>query len=155
MGNACRNTKIQSLAVVFACFSWLFVNCAKAPEQKLTDAQEALDSAKAAGAAEYAKGEFLCAEDFYYSAFNDIQDEKKHFLFLRNYDDACRMLDSSICSAQKAGKTAEIVKWRIEAEKKLAAERVNSFKAKYLSQGKITQNKNEQKTQTAVNRKPL
>jgi hypothetical protein len=101
------------------CLMWLFVGCAKAPEQKLEWAQEALDNAKVAGAAEYAKDEFHRAEDFYYSAFNNIQDEKRRFQFLRNFRNADKMLDSSINFAQKATKTAELMKLKNETEKDL------------------------------------
>jgi hypothetical protein len=139
--------KIQSL-VLFSCLTGLFISCAKAPEQKLAVAKEAIDNAKAAGAVEYAKSEFTRARDYYYSAFNDIQDEKGRFLFIRNYRNADNKLDSTIYFARKATKTAEIVKLRIEAEKSLAIEWNNSFKAKYVKNNSAVNKQDERKNQT-------
>jgi hypothetical protein len=146
---------LRSLVAFFPIFVLQLSECAKAPEEKLASAREALDNAKADGAAIYAKSEFSCAQDLYYRAFNDIQDEKKRFVFLRNYGNAGKKLDSAILAAQKAVKTAELEKLRIEAEKKLAVERKNSFKAKYLSQGSVAHYQSNQKPPTVANRKPL
>ncbi len=90
--------------------------CAEAPKQEVTDAQAALDAAKAAEAHLYAGDQFKALQDSLDAATAEIQQQDAKFALMRNYDRAKALLLSVVNSAEGVKQAAAANKEAVKAE---------------------------------------
>ena len=87
-------------------------HCAKAPDEKLETAREALGMAKTAGAEMYAGKDYSYAQELFAEACNEMEilKEKRFSLFFRKYADVNKKLDSVIIIANTTAELAATAK---------------------------------------------
>lgn len=92
--------------------------CARAPQQAIDNANEALEKARAAGAEEYAPEAWQLAQDDLKSATTEVQAQDAKFAWFRSYDQATQLLDKATkaadAAASKAASAREEAKNRAE-----------------------------------------
>lgn len=121
--------KVIPIASLF--LALLITGCAKAPDQKLTSAKDAIAQAKSNGAAEYAKQEIDSAQDALDNAINMIQAESKVLPLFRDYTRPVNLLSKAETMAGNASIIANMEKERIRAVlEKMALENTKKKEAK-------------------------
>jgi len=88
----------------------LFAGCAKVPEETITAAQAAVDSAKMAEADRYLPQDFMALQDTLKAAMANVEEQKSKFFLSRNYDHAKQMLESVISGAATLKQNTETKK---------------------------------------------
>lgn len=110
----------------------LLIGCAQPPTEQLGAAQKALDAAKAAGATEYAKEDFVALEQQFALANDELSKQEKALSIFRSYTDADKMLikvvEASGHVAAKAAQNKEAAKTAAVALEKEAQQVVASAK---------------------------
>jgi hypothetical protein len=106
--------------------------CAQPPTEQLGAAQKAVDVAKAAGATEYAKEDFVALEQQFALAKDELAKQEKALSIFRSYTDADKMLikvvESGGHAAAKAAQNKEAAKAAALAMEKEALKVVASAK---------------------------
>jgi hypothetical protein len=92
----------------------LSVACAKAPTEKVTAAEKAVNDARTAGAPKYAPEEFAKLESALTNAKNEVAEQDAKFGFLRDYEKAEQVLTATQTEATRV--SAETVKRKEEAK---------------------------------------
>jgi hypothetical protein len=87
------------------CVCILIAGCAKAPQQEMSAAKAAYESAKAAQVAVFAPEQFKTAQDLINIALADIKAQNAKSALARNYEKSKKMLVEAT-SAMEAAKTA-------------------------------------------------
>jgi hypothetical protein len=85
-----------------ACACALLVGCAKAPQQEITNAQNALEAAKAAKAPVFAEDQFKVAQALLDSALADIRAQNSKSPLSHDYAKAKKMLLEATAGAEAA-----------------------------------------------------
>ena len=98
----------------------LVSSCDKPPEQKLSEAKEAITKAKEAQADQFANNDFTAAQKTLDAANAAIQAENKKLTFARNYLKASNLLNEVIKLSDEAIDAANLEKERIRAEEEQA-----------------------------------
>ncbi|TAJ07605.1 MAG: hypothetical protein EPO61_12805 [Nitrospirae bacterium] len=106
----------------------LAVACAKAPTDKLTAAEQAVNDARTAGAPAYMAEDFAKLESLVANAKKEIAEEEGKFAFLRDYEKAEQLLASAKADA------AKVV---IEAAKKKEEAKVAAVQAQQEAQASV------------------
>ena len=110
----------------------LLIGCAQPPTEQLGAAQKALDAAKAAGATEYAKEDFVALEQQFALANDELSKQEKALSIFRSYTDADKMLvkvvEAGGSVAAKAAQNKEAAKTAAVALEKEAQQVVASAK---------------------------
>ena len=110
----------------------LLIGCAQPPTEQLGAAQKALDAAKAAGATEYAKEDFVALEQQFALANDELSKQEKALSIFRSYTDADKMLIKVVEAgghvAAKAAQNKEAAKTAAVALEKEAQQVVASAK---------------------------
>ncbi|MBI3356811.1 MAG: hypothetical protein HY038_08590 [Nitrospirae bacterium] len=110
----------------------VITGCAQPPIGQLAAAQKAVDAAKAAGATEYAKEDFIALEQQFALAKDELAKQEKVLSIFRSYSDADKMLakivESSGHVAVKAAQNKEAAKTAALAMEKEAQQVVASAK---------------------------
>ncbi len=110
----------------------LLLGCAQPPTEQLGAAQQALDVAKAAGAADYAKNDFTALEQQFSFAKNELTKQENVLPIFRSYTDADKMLRNVVESggrvAVKAAQGKESAKTAVLATEQEAGQVVASVK---------------------------
>ncbi|MBM4132636.1 MAG: hypothetical protein FJ245_02610 [Nitrospira sp.] len=106
----------------------LTVACAKAPTDKLTAAEQAVNDARTAGAPAYLAEDFAKLESLVANAKKEIAEEEGKFAFLRDYEKAEQLLASAKADA------AKVV---IEAAKKKEEAKVAAVLAQQEAQASV------------------
>lgn len=88
--------------------------CAKAPTEKVTAAEKAVNDARTAGAPKYAPEEFAKLESALTNAKNEVAEQDGKFGFLRDYEKAEQVLTATQTEAARV--SAETVKRKEEAK---------------------------------------
>lgn len=88
--------------------------CAKAPTEKVTAAEKAVNDARMAGAPKYAPEEFAKLESALTSAKNEVAEQDAKFGFLRDYEKAEQVLTATQTEATRV--SAETAKRKEEAK---------------------------------------
>lgn len=106
--------------------------CAQPPTEQLEAAQESVETAKAAGAAEYAKEDFAALEQQFALAKGEIAEQEKALSIFRSYRDADKILikvvEAGGSVAAKAAQNKEVAKTAAVALEKEAQQVVASAK---------------------------
>lgn len=106
--------------------------CAQPPTEQLGAAQKVVETAKAAGATEYAKDDFVALEQQFGLAKDELAKQEKALSIFRSYTDADKMLIKVVESgghvAAKAAQNKEAAKTAALAMEKEAQEVVASAK---------------------------
>ncbi|HXV62012.1 MAG TPA: hypothetical protein VEK15_15040 [Vicinamibacteria bacterium] len=93
--------------------------CAQAPQEAIDAANQALDTARTAEAADYAPEEWQMAQDAFNSAMTEVQAQNDKFALVRSYSEAAQLLEKATEAAKTAATEAssarEEVKARAEA----------------------------------------
>ncbi|MCX5720406.1 MAG: hypothetical protein NT179_00030 [Nitrospirae bacterium] len=84
----------------------LSLGCAQPPTEQLGAAQQTIDVAKAAGAAEYAKEDFVALEQQFALAKNELTKQKNVLPIFRSYTDADKMLRTVVESGGRVATKA-------------------------------------------------
>ena len=92
----------------------LAVACAKAPTEKVTAAEKAINDARTAGAPKYAPEEFAKLESALTNAKNEVAEQDAKFGFLRDYEKAEQVLTTAHTEATRV--SAETAKRKEEAK---------------------------------------
>jgi hypothetical protein len=100
------------------------IGCAQAPEQAIRDAKSALDSARSAGAEQYALSQLKAAEISYDLAIKQIAQENRKLPFMRKYTKISETLASAIKAAQSAQEEVAITKTQLKGEVKNLIDRI-------------------------------
>ena len=126
-----KSTIRQRLAVGITGMAMVVImGCAQPPTEQLGAAQKAVEAAKAAGAPEYAKEDFVGLEQQYGLAQDELVKQERAFPIFRSYTDADKMLikvaESGGQVATKAAQNKETAKTTAlamekEAQKVLAS----------------------------------
>lgn len=95
----------------------VIMGCAQPPTEQLGAAQKAVEAAKAAGAPEYAKEDFVALEQQYALAQDELVKQERAFPIFRSYTDADKML---IKVAESGGQVATKAAQNKEAAKTTA-----------------------------------
>ena len=121
---------ILATTVAFA----LLLGCAKVPEQEVDAARQALESARQAGAADYAPDALRRAEDAVAQLDAELEAQEKKFALTRSYDKATELATNARSSAEKAVNDAVTGKdqARTEAETLIGEARTALDQAKSL-----------------------
>lgn len=110
----------------------LMIGCAQPPTEQLGAAQKAVETAKAAGATEYAKEDFVALEQQFALAKDELAKQERAVSIFRSYTDADKMLIKVVESgehvAAKAAQNKEAAKTAALAMEKEAEEAVASAK---------------------------
>jgi hypothetical protein len=110
----------------------LVTGCAQPPTEQLEAAQKSIETAKTAGAAEYAKADFTALEQQFALATDEIAKQEKALSIFRSYTDADRMLikvvEASGSVAAKAAQNKEAAKTAALTMEKEALQVVASAK---------------------------
>jgi hypothetical protein len=88
----------------------LFAGCAKVPEETMTAAQAAVDSAKMAEADRYMPQDYMALQDTLKAAMANVEEQKSKFFLSRHYDHAKMMLESVISNAATLKQNTETKK---------------------------------------------
>lgn len=88
--------------------------CAKAPTEKVTAAEKAVNDARTAGAPKYAPEEFAKLESALTNAKNEVAEQDAKFGFLRDYEKAEQVLTATQTEAARV--SAETAKRKEEAK---------------------------------------
>ena len=88
--------------------------CAKAPTEKVTAAEKAVNDARTAGAPKYAPEEFAKLESALTNAKNEVAEQDAKFGFLRDYEKAEQVLTATQTEAARV--SAETAKRKGEAK---------------------------------------
>jgi hypothetical protein len=88
--------------------------CAKAPTEKVTAAEKAVNDARTAGAPKYAPEEFAKLESALTNAKNEVAEQDGKFGFLRDYEKAEQVLTATQTEAARV--SAETAKRKEEAK---------------------------------------
>ena len=88
--------------------------CAKAPTEKVTAAEKAVNDARTAGASKYAPEEFAKLESTLTNAKNEVAEQDAKFGFLRDYEKAEQVLTTAQTEATRV--SAETAKRKEEAK---------------------------------------
>jgi hypothetical protein len=130
----------KAVAVLFSVAAVSFMGgCARAPEQSVKNAKEALACAINAGAEQYAGKELDEVQQLFDDAVEMIQKEEKRLFLTRDFSEAEKNLDVVISRAKKAAETAlmEKERLRVEAEKAREAAASKAPPVKAPVKGKI------------------
>jgi hypothetical protein len=110
----------------------LVTGCAQPPAEQLEAAQKSVETAKAAGAAEYAKADFTALEQQFTLAKDELAKQEKALSIFRSYTDADKMLvkvvEAAGSVAAKAAQNKEAAKAAAVAREKEALQAVASAK---------------------------
>jgi len=90
--------------------------CAQVPQESIDSVEQALDTARAAEAAEYAPGALQLAEDSLGSALTEVEAQKETFAMLRSYDAAEELLGKARGLADAATTEANTARDRAKAD---------------------------------------
>lgn len=109
-------------------------SCAKAPQEEVDQANQALQAAREAEADKYAAEQFNAAQDSLDAATAEIESQNSKMAFTRNYDEAKRLLASATSNAQAAADASGSNKnqARVEAEELIAQAQATVAEAKGL-----------------------
>jgi hypothetical protein len=107
----------NGIIIIFLLILTVF-SCAKEPVADIKEASNALDSAITMEANRYAPEQFKTAEATLESAMREIDNQKRALFFRRSYENAQKMLLSSIESANAARELVIINKPKIQEEAK-------------------------------------
>ncbi|MCA9460496.1 MAG: DUF4398 domain-containing protein [Nitrospira sp.] len=113
------STCIRTGILVILCGSLLW-GCAEKPAQVTDQALQAIQSAKEAGAMEYAPENLRLAEDEYQKAQEEITAQDNTFVLMRNYDGAKAILTKVVADAEQAKSKAVANKQQAKAEAEAA-----------------------------------
>lgn len=102
--------KTKQLAIPLVVGLTVAVACAKPPQAEINAAQTALQSARAADAAEYAPEALTVAEDAAAALDAEIQAQQGKFALFRSYDEAKTKAAAAVQSAQTAAENASAAK---------------------------------------------
>ncbi len=94
----------------------LIAGCAKVPQQSVSEAQAALDSAKAVSADVYSKEQFDSAQASFDLATATIQEQEKKLSFMRDYSKVTELLTISKAAATNAVSSTEANKEKFRTE---------------------------------------
>lgn len=110
----------------------LMNGCAQPPTEQLAAAQQAVDAAKAAGATDYAKDDFVKLEQQLAFAKEELAEQDKTLSIFRSYTDADKMLVKLVEAggqvAVKAARNKEAAKTAVLALEQEARQAVASAK---------------------------
>jgi len=110
----------------------MMMGCAQPPTEQLDAAQKAVDAAKAAGATEYAKEDFVALEQQFAIAKDELAKQERALSIFRSYTDADKMLikvvESGAHVAAKSAQNKEAARTGALAMEKEAQEVVASAK---------------------------
>jgi len=109
-------------------FLMIIVGCSKAPDQKITEAKNAILQAENAGAYQFSKEEFSSAKETFDSAMSAVAVENKKLPFLRKYDNAISLLAKVEELAGSASESAKAAKEQIRAEQEKALREADAKK---------------------------
>lgn len=99
---------LQTAGVGLLAALLLISGCAQPPEEQLAAAQKAVDAAKAAGATDYAKDDFVKLEQQLALAKEEFAEQDKTLSIFRSYTEADMMLVKLVeTGKQVAGKAAQ------------------------------------------------
>jgi hypothetical protein len=109
------------LTVTIVPLLMLTVGCAKAPTDKVTAAEEAVNGARTAGAPKYAPEEFAKLESALTSARNEVAEQDGKFGFFRDYEKADHLLtaaqtEAARVSAETAKKKEDVKTAAVQAQ---------------------------------------
>jgi len=125
-------SKRQEIAVGLIALAVL-TGCAQPPTEQLSAAQRSVDEARAAGAPDYAKDDFLKLEQQLARAKNEVTRREHAYSIFRSYADAGKMLITVVESAgpvaAKAAQNKITAKTAVLAMGKEAGQVVTSAKA--------------------------
>lgn len=115
----------------------LMIGCAQPPTEQLEAASKTLESARAAGASEYAKEDFAKLEQQFALAKDELARQEKALSIIRSYSDANKMLIQVVETggqvAAKAAQNKEAAKTaalNMEKEAQLAVASAKEFMGK-------------------------
>jgi hypothetical protein len=94
----------------------MVLGCAKVPEQELSTAKAALDSARVLEADKYVTVEFAAAQDSLNAAITEIEKQKSANRLTRSFDKAKALLASANTIARSARAKAQEEKQKVQAE---------------------------------------
>ena len=106
----------------------LLVACAKAPTEKVTAAEKAVEDTKAAGAATYVPEEFAKVEGILANARKEISEQDGKMGFLRDYGKAEQLLASAQTEAARV---------KTDAEKKKEEAKAAALQAQQAAQAAV------------------
>jgi hypothetical protein len=110
----------------------VMTGCAQPPTEQLQAAQKSVETAKAAGAAEYAKEDFIALEQQFALAKDELAKQEKALSILRSYSEADKMLIKVVEAgghvAAKAAQNKEAAKTAAIAMEKEAQQVVAAAK---------------------------
>jgi hypothetical protein len=109
-----------------ACACALLVGCAKAPQQEITNAQNAIESAKAAKAPIFSEEQFTTAQALVDSALADIRAQNSKSPFSHDYTKAKKMLLDATAAAEAAIAVVPANKARIFEEAKAVHDKIKA-----------------------------
>lgn len=102
-------------------------SCAKPPEADIQAARAALDSARAAGAVEYASQSLTVAEDAMAKLDAEIQAQQGRFFMVRSYDQARQEATTAAAAARLATSEAVMAKEKARSESSELLARANTL----------------------------
>lgn len=109
--------------------------CAKAPTEKVTAAEKAVNDARTAGAPKYAPEEFAKLESALTNAKNEVAEQDGKFGFLRDYEKAEQVLTATQTEAARV--SAETVKRKEEAKAAAVQAQQTAQSAVTTAQGRV------------------
>lgn len=113
------STIIRTGTLALLCGSLIW-GCAEKPAQVTDQALQAIQSAKEAGAMEYAPEDLRLAEDEYQKAQEEITAQDNAFVLMRNYDGAKAILTKVVTDAEQAKTKAVANKQQAKTEAEAA-----------------------------------
>ncbi len=105
-----------SLILMGLIISFLFIGCAQAPTSKVDLAKSTLENAKALEADQYFPVEFANISDSINIAVAEIDQQKKHFVFSRNFDHATQLLENATRNAEALIEKTDLRKEEVSLE---------------------------------------
>jgi hypothetical protein len=107
-----------------ACACILFVGCAQAPQQEITNAKNAIEAATAAKAPIFAEEQFKAAQRLLDSALADIRAQNAKSPFSHNYTQATKMILEATADAEAALSAVPAKKAKIFDEAKALFDKI-------------------------------
>ncbi|MBN2036501.1 MAG: hypothetical protein JW768_07135 [Chitinispirillaceae bacterium] len=114
-------------AVLCSAVVVLYTGCSEVPHHELSEAKEALEDAKKAGAEAYAPSQLQAAQVSYELAMKEISAERRKVPFVRRYDNVIETLENTISAAKCAEKAVETTKKRIGGETQVLMTQVDTI----------------------------
>lgn len=108
-------TKNRLMILLFVA-AVVLAGCAKPPQVEIDAAKAALETAKAAGAGDYASASLNAADDLLNQLNAELKAQEDKFALFRNYDKAKELSASAKAAFEKAAADAEAAKEAVRAE---------------------------------------